>query len=64
MTRAGIAASVLLIASVFAPAPPAAGARSGQAPQPIADVWDKEHVSWPVPPLIRHTDVESRLRDV
>ncbi len=30
----------------------------------LADTWDRERVSWPVPPLIRHADVEARLREV
>jgi len=30
----------------------------------LADRWDRERVSWPVPPLIRHADVEARLREV
>jgi len=34
------------------------------SPQQLADTWDRERVSWPVPPLIRHADVEARLRDV
>ena len=68
MTRKGIAAA-LLVAWVFAsaaaaqPLPPQ-GATAVRAPQSVADVWDAEHVSWPVPPLIRHADVEARLRDV
>jgi hypothetical protein len=32
--------------------------------QQLADTWDRERVSWPVPPLIRHADVEARLREV
>lgn len=42
-----------------APVPPASF-----SPQQLADTWDRERVSWPVPPLIRHADVESQLRDV
>ncbi|MCX6544917.1 MAG: M14 family metallopeptidase [Acidobacteria bacterium] len=34
------------------------------APQQLVGVWNQEHVSWPVPPLVRHADVEGRLRDV
>ena len=69
MNRTRIAASVFLVAWMFAPAaaaqaPPAQAAASGQLSNVVADTWDKEHVSWPVPPLIRHADVESRLRDV
>jgi hypothetical protein len=33
-------------------------------PQQLVGVWNQEHVSWPVPPLVRHADVEGRLRDV
>jgi len=33
-------------------------------PQQMADAWDKEHVSWPVPPLVRHADIETRLGEV
>jgi hypothetical protein len=34
------------------------------SPQQLADTWDRERVSWPVPPLVRHADVEAQLRDV
>jgi hypothetical protein len=34
------------------------------APARLAAVWDREKVSWPVPPLIRHADVEARLKEV
>jgi len=34
------------------------------SPLELAGAWDREHVSWPVPPLIRHADVEARLREV
>jgi len=69
MIRPSTVAAALLLAWVVAPAaagqaPSSQGAAAGQAPHPVADVWDKDHVSWPVPPLIRHADVESRLRDV
>ncbi len=39
-------------------------AQPGPAPQALADLWDREHVSWPLPPLVRHADVETRLREV
>ncbi len=53
---------VILGGSVAAAQPPA-------PPQPmsavgLAAVWDAERVSWPVPPLVRHADVEGRLRSV
>jgi hypothetical protein len=44
--------------------PAAAPIPPGPAPQFLADTWDREHVSWPVPPLVRHADVEARLRAV
>jgi len=30
----------------------------------LADTWDREKVSWPVPPLIRHADVEAKIKEV
>jgi hypothetical protein len=44
------------------PAVPAIPA--GLSPQQLAEAWDRERVSWPVPPLIRHADVENRLKAV
>ncbi len=44
------------------PAVPAIPA--GFSPQQLAEAWDRERVSWPVPPLIRHADVEARLKEV
>ncbi|HSP91717.1 MAG TPA: M14 family zinc carboxypeptidase, partial [Vicinamibacterales bacterium] len=37
---------------------------AGFSPQQLAETWDRERVSWPVPPLIRHADVEARLKEV
>ena len=34
------------------------------APARLAAAWDAEKVSWPVPPLIRHADVEAKLAEV
>ena len=69
MNRMKLAVAVLIIvvagawslttAQVAPLAPP-----PSSTPQQLADGWDKEHVSWPVPPLVRHADVEARLRDV
>jgi hypothetical protein len=53
----------------------AAASRSDQAPRPqppapswspqdLARAWDAEHVSPPLPPLLRHADVEARLADL
>jgi hypothetical protein len=36
----------------------------GFLPQQLAESWDRERVSWPVPPLIRHADVEARLKEL
>ena len=35
---------------------------AGAAPQDLARIWDAEHVSPPLPPLLTHAEVESRLR--
>ena len=37
---------------------------AGFSPQQLAEAWDRERVSWPVPPLVRHADVEARLKEV
>jgi hypothetical protein len=72
-TRSRAAALLLLLAIAWRAlgaaqpekAPPEATlGQPGPAPQLLADLWDREHVSWPVPPLVRHADVEARLREV
>ncbi|MEW5981890.1 MAG: M14 family metallopeptidase [Acidobacteriota bacterium] len=45
------------IVPVPAPAP-------ALSPQALAEAWNREHVSWAVPPLVRHQDVDTRLREV
>jgi hypothetical protein len=63
MFRALIAGSLLVAA---APLPGAAGpARVAPvAPQELARIWDAEHVSPPLPPLLEHDEVERRLQAV
>lgn len=56
-------AFVLIAASASFAQGPAAPAPAF-TPQQWAATWDAEKVSWPVPPLVRHADVEARLRDV
>jgi hypothetical protein len=61
-----VLASVLLLSTVFVPAP-AAQRRSpatSLAPQELARVWDAEHVSPPAPPLLTHAEVVSRLKSL
>src|SRR4051812_25298190 len=60
MFRALIAASLL---AAWSPVPGAAGpARVAPvAPQELARIWDAEHVSPPLPPLLEHDEVERRL---
>jgi hypothetical protein len=43
-----------------------AGSQSAPAPTPqaLASLWDAERVEQPLPPLLRHADVESRLQEV
>ena len=45
-------------------APPGATVPASFSPQDLSDTWERERVSWPAPPLVRHADVEARLRDV
>ena len=55
----GCASKVSPATSPAVPAIPA-----GFSSQQLAEAWDRERVSWPVPPLIRHADVETRLKEV
>ena len=59
ITTSGIQASVRQDTAVRQPpaAPPL-------TPPQLAAAWDGEHVSWPVPPLIRHADVEAKIHEV
>jgi len=47
-----------------ASAPAVPSIPAGFSPQQLADTWDRERVSWPVPPLIRHADVAARLTEI
>jgi hypothetical protein len=44
----------------------AVGSQGAPAPAPraLAATWDAEHVPQPLPPLLRHADVERRVREV
>ena len=55
---AGCAPKVRPATSPAVPAIPA-----GLSSQYLAEAWDRERVSWTVPPLIRHADVEARLKE-
>lgn len=64
---AGLALAVLsgAAASSFAQgARPGAELPAAVAPDRLAAAWDAEKVSWPVPPLVLHADVEAKLGDV
>jgi hypothetical protein len=52
--------SALLAVSLVSPI----GAGQGISPQDLAQIWDTEHVSPPLPPLIDHDEVERRLTAV
>jgi hypothetical protein len=54
-------AIVVLPAVAGGQVPPASGP---PAPLALAAAWDAEHVSPPFPPLMRHADLETRLRAV
>jgi len=54
-----------VIVVVFAAAPAAQGtAALSTSPQELARIWDNEHVSPPVPPLLNHAEVTRRLEAV
>jgi hypothetical protein len=56
MLRCLVAASFLMLS------PAAAEKVPPVSPQELARIWDAEHVSPPLPPLLEHGDVERRLR--
>jgi hypothetical protein len=76
MFRSIAAAAALLLAMRAVPAanpmPPAAEKPAASAaqkpaalsPQDLAHIWDAEHVSPPLPPLLEHDEVERRLQAV
>jgi hypothetical protein len=55
---------LLLILPLIAAAGPAPAQRSAPSvtPQALAQIWDGEHVSPPLPPLMDHDDVQRRLQ--
>src|SRR6476469_2477862 len=57
MFRALFAAALIAVAA----GPPRA---APIAPQELAQIWDAEHVSPPLPPLLEHGEVERRLQAV
>jgi hypothetical protein len=68
-------ASVLIVTTIVAAAgcapkrpaamaPPTPAAPSGFTPVQLAVVWNNERVSWERPPLVRHAEVEARLKAV
>jgi hypothetical protein len=67
LASAVYAAVVIASGSSWAqpPAPATSVPQSGpwRSPQQWAATWDAEKVSWPVPPLVRHADVEAKLRE-
>jgi hypothetical protein len=62
MFRRFIAASVM--AAPLALTEAAADKVAPVSPQELARIWDEEHVSPPLPPLLEHAEVERRLRAV
>src|SRR5687768_62019 len=63
MFRATIAAALLAMAPLtWSAARPARAAPV--SPQELARIWDAEHVSPPLPPLLEHAEVERRLQAV
>jgi hypothetical protein len=70
MTRMGrpftpaIAFAVLLCFTLTFPVAAQRGAVQSLAPQDLARIWDAEHVSPALPPLLNHDEVEERLKAV
>jgi hypothetical protein len=58
---ASAAALVLILGVVKAPASAQRGRETGIDPQELARIWDAEHVSAALPPLIDHAEVVRRL---
>src|SRR4029079_14787331 len=61
MLRTLIAAAALVALPLGTPA---AQKVAPLAPQDLAQIWDAEHVSPPLPPLLEHDEVERRLKGV
>lgn len=59
--QAGALAAALIGAALAAPDAAQRGARLSTAPQELARIWDAEHVSPPLPPLLEHAEVVRRL---
>jgi hypothetical protein len=65
MFRSLVAASAILAASAATTAtPPRADKVAAVSPQELGRIWDAEHVSPPLPPLLDHAEVERRLKGV
>jgi hypothetical protein len=56
--------SAVLCAAIAAPAAGQRGVRLSVAPQELARIWDSEHVSAPLPPLVDHAEVVRRLNEL
>jgi zinc carboxypeptidase len=64
MFRALIAASLIVFLAPPALADGKQTRAAAVAPQELARIWDAEHVSPPLPPLLEHDEVERRLQAV
>jgi hypothetical protein len=60
MFRPSAVAAVIALATIA----PAAQRVAPVSPQDLAAIWDAEHVSPPLPPLLEHGEVERRLKAV
>jgi hypothetical protein len=59
--RTGVCAAAVLLATLTAPVGAQRGPVPSISPQELARIWDAEHVSPPLPPLIAHEEVVRRL---
>jgi hypothetical protein len=62
MISGGALGAAVLCMAIAVPAPPGQrGVEGAGSPQELARIWDAEHVSPPLPPLVDHAEVVRRL---
>ncbi len=64
VVRAWAIAAILAASLVFGASAAPASPADDVSPQELARIWDAEHVSPPLPPLLTHVEVEERLKAV
>src|SRR5512132_3235650 len=57
-------AGLLFVSTLAVPATAQVAAPATPSPQELAALWDREHVSSPLPPLVDHQEVVKRLTEL